>query len=84
MTRSLFLSFFIRMTVILAVVAVLAVGLVSHGWIAVAVCVPAAAAVGALLLVRPVRKDILELSRAAAAMPEQPAGGNFDQIPSDQ
>jgi len=72
MTRSLFLSFFIRMTIMLAVVAVLAVWLIPRGWIGVAACVLVGAAIGALLLVRPVRKDILDLRRAAAvaALPE--------------
>lgn len=86
MTRSLFLSFFVRMTIVLAAVAALAVWLIPRGWIGVAACVLAGAAISALLLVRPVRRNISELRSAAAALPEQPAGGinnryaDFDEL----
>ncbi|MBN9616180.1 MAG: histidine kinase [Acidobacteriales bacterium 59-55] len=86
MTRSLFLSFFVRMTIALAVVAALAVWLIPRGWIGIAVCVLAGAAISALLLVRPIRRNISELRSAAAALPEQPAGGvnnryaDFDEL----
>lgn len=86
MMRSLFLSFFVRMTIVLAAVAALAVWLIPRSWIGVAVCVLVGAAIGAFMFVRPVRRNILELRHAAAAMPEQSADAmsnryaDFDEL----
>lgn len=72
MTRSLFFSFFIRMTIALAFVALMRVWFTPHGWILGAVLVLGWAAINAFLLSRTVRQNITRLERATAGIPEQP------------
>jgi two-component system phosphate regulon sensor histidine kinase PhoR len=84
--RSLFLSFFIRMTIALAIVVPLCVWLAPHGWILAAVFLLGWAALSALLMTRSVGRDISVLGVSTAAIAELPVGavGNkyadFDEI----
>ena len=72
MTRSLFFSFFIRMTIALAFVAVMRVWFTPHGWILGTILVVAWAAINALLLTRSVRRNIILLETSTAGIPERP------------
>lgn len=69
MKRSLFLSFFLRMTIALAFVALLRVWLVPRGWILGVVLVLSWAALNAWLLARSVRHSITALEASTAAIP---------------
>ena len=74
MTRGLFFSFFLRMTIALAFVAVMRVWFAPNGWILGSILVVAWAAINAFLLSRSVRKNIVQLQVATAAIPDQPVG----------
>ena len=74
MTRGLFFSFFIRMTIALAFVALMRVWLTPNGWIFGAILVVAWAAINAFLLSRSVRRNIVQLEVATRAIPERPVG----------
>ena len=88
MRRSLFLSFFVRMTLALAIVVSLCVWLTPHGWILAAVFLLGWAALSALLMARSVGNDISALRTATAAIAKPPVSvvGNkyadFDEIGS--
>jgi two-component system, OmpR family, phosphate regulon sensor histidine kinase PhoR len=73
-TRGLFFSFFIRMTIALAFVALMRVWFTPNGWILGAVLVVAWAAINAFLLLRSVRRNIVQLEVATRAIPDQPVG----------
>ena len=72
MTRSLFVSFFVRMTIALGFVAVMRVWFTPHGWIPGILLVLAWAAINALLLVRSIRQNIAALQTSTAAIAERP------------
>ncbi|MBS1799132.1 MAG: PAS-domain containing protein [Acidobacteria bacterium] len=72
MSRSLFFSFFLRMTIALAFVALMRVWFTPRGWILGSVLVLLWAAINALLLSRSVRHSILPLETATASIPERP------------
>ena len=82
MTRGLFFSFFLRMTIALAFVAVMRVWFAPNGWILGSILVVAWAAINAFLLSRSVRKNIVQLQVATTAIPDQPVG-TFDHQYSD-
>jgi two-component system phosphate regulon sensor histidine kinase PhoR len=71
-TRTLFFSFFVRMTIALAFVAVMRVWFTPHGWIPGIILVIAWAAINALLLARSVRQNITQLENSTAAIAEHP------------
>jgi two-component system, OmpR family, phosphate regulon sensor histidine kinase PhoR len=81
-TRGLFFSFFIRMTIALAFVAAMRVWFTPNGWILGALLVLAWAAINAFLLSRSVRRNIVQLEVATTAIPERPVG-KFDHQYSD-
>jgi two-component system, OmpR family, phosphate regulon sensor histidine kinase PhoR len=81
-TRGLFFSFFLRMTIALAFVAVMRVWFTPNGWILGSILVVAWAAINAFLLSRSVRKNIVQLQVATTAIPDQPVG-TFDHQYSD-
>ena len=74
MTRGLFFSFFIRMTIALAFVALMKVWLAPQGWILGTALVLLWAAVNAFLLSRSVRRSIALLQTSTAAIAERPVG----------
>lgn len=74
MTRSLFSSFFIRITIALAFVAVMWIWLPPRGWVMGAVLVVLWAALNAFLLTRAVRKNIAQLQVSTEAIPERHVG----------
>ncbi len=86
MTRSLSLSFFVRMTIALALVALLFVWGVPRGWILAVAFILAWTGISAYLLARSVRQNILALRAAAATIPEQASGvkenrySDFDEL----
>ncbi|MEO8737053.1 MAG: ATP-binding protein [Edaphobacter sp.] len=86
MMRSLFLSFFVRMAIALAFVALLSVWLAPRGWILAAAFILVWAAISAYLLTRSVRQNISVLRASTAAIPQQPTGvvknrySEFDEI----
>jgi two-component system, OmpR family, phosphate regulon sensor histidine kinase PhoR len=67
--RSLFISFFLRMTIALAFVALMRVWLIPRGWILGVVLVLGWAAINAWLLTRSVRRNIKALEASTAAIP---------------
>jgi len=73
-TRSLFSSFFIRITIALAFVAVMWIWLPPRGWVMGAVLVVLWAALNAFLLTRAVRKNIAQLQVSTEAIPERHVG----------
>jgi two-component system phosphate regulon sensor histidine kinase PhoR len=73
-TRGLFFSFFIRMTIALAFVAMMKVWLAPWGWILGSILVLLWAAVNAFLLSRSVRRSIALLQTSTAAIAERPVG----------
>jgi two-component system, OmpR family, phosphate regulon sensor histidine kinase PhoR len=73
-TRSLFSSFFIRITIALAFVAVMWIWLPPRGWVMGAVLVVLWAALNAFLLTRAVRKNIAQLQASTEAIPERHVG----------
>lgn len=74
MSRSLFFSFFLRMTIALAFVALMRVWFTPRGWILGSVLVLLWAAINAFLFSRSVRRSILPLEVATTAIPERPVG----------
>ena len=76
MTRSLFYSFFVRMTIALALVALLRVLLriwfIPNGWILGAIFVLSWAALNALLLTQSVRRSVDELEKSTTAIARRP------------
>ena len=74
MTRSLFSSFFIRITIALAFVAIMWIWLPPRGWVMGAVLVVLWAALNAFLLTRAVRKNITQLQVSTEAIPERHVG----------
>lgn len=74
MKRSLFLSFFLRMTVALAFVALMRVWLFPRDWAFGAALVLGWAAINAWLLARAVRRNISLLEAATAAIPARQSG----------
>jgi two-component system phosphate regulon sensor histidine kinase PhoR len=70
--RSLFFSFFVRMTIALAFVAIMRVWFTPYGWLPGIVLVLAWAAINALLLARSVRQNITSLEACTAAIAERP------------
>jgi len=72
--RGLFFSFFIRITIALAFVAVLRLWLTPRGWILGTVLVLGWAAINAYLLARSVRRNIELLEASTAAIPERHVG----------
>jgi two-component system phosphate regulon sensor histidine kinase PhoR len=87
-TRGLFFSFFVRMTIALAVVGVMLVWLTPRGWILGSVLVVVWAAISAFLMARSVRKSIDLLESSTTAIPERmidavkPDYSDFDGLAS--
>jgi two-component system phosphate regulon sensor histidine kinase PhoR len=73
-TRGLFFSFFIRITIALALVAAMRIWFNPHGWVLEAVLVIAWAAINAFFLARSVRQNIARLQASTAAIPERHVG----------
>jgi len=73
-TRSLFFSFFVRMTIALAFVAVMRVWFTPNGWILGAILVVAWAALNAIMLARSVKQSIRLLETSTVGIPEKPVG----------
>jgi two-component system phosphate regulon sensor histidine kinase PhoR len=71
-TRTLFFSFFVRIIVALAFVALMRVWFTPWGWAPGIALVIAWAAINALLLTRSVRKNISSLQASTIAIPERP------------
>ena len=80
MVRSLFFSFFIRMTIALAFVAIMRVWFTPHGWLLGSLLVLAWAAINAYLLTRSVRQNIILLERSTVGIPERPVGAVHNQF----
>lgn len=85
MTRSLFLSFFARMAIAMALVALLCTWLVPRNWILAFLFIPAWAVVNALWFTRLIGRDVEGVRTSAAAIPEQPANSknrysDFDDL----
>jgi two-component system phosphate regulon sensor histidine kinase PhoR len=70
-TRGLFFSFFVRMTIALAFVALMRAWLTPRGWILGSILVVAWGAINAFLLTRSVRQSITSLQTSTAAIPER-------------
>ena len=70
-TRGLFFSFFLRMTIALAFVALMRVWLRPYGWVPGILLVVAWAALNAFLLTRSVRRNISALQTSTAAIAER-------------
>jgi two-component system, OmpR family, phosphate regulon sensor histidine kinase PhoR len=73
-TRGLFFSFFVRIAIALAFVALLRVWSVPYGWVIGVVLVVAWAGLNAFLLTRSVRQNIHLLQSSTAAIPERQVG----------
>ena len=86
MTRGLFFSFFIRITIALAFVAALRIWLMPRGWILGAGLVLLWAALNAFLLAHAVRRNIAQLQASTEAIPErhvgviEPAYSDFNKL----
>jgi two-component system phosphate regulon sensor histidine kinase PhoR len=84
--RGLFFSFFIRIAIALAFVAVLRIWFSPRGWMLEAVIVVGWAALSAYLLTRSVRQNIARLQASTAAIPErhvgviEPSYSDFDAL----
>lgn len=74
MKRGLFLSFFICITVALAVLALMGIWFPSRNWVLSIVFVIGWAAINAFLLARPVRRNIERLEASTKAIPERHVG----------
>lgn len=74
MTRSLFFSFFIRITIALAFVVAMRIWFNPRGWVIEAVLIIGWAAINAFLLARTVRQNIARLQASTAAIPERHVG----------
>lgn len=75
MTRGIFFSFFIRMMIAMAIVAILCLWLLPHGWVLAAAFILVWAAMNAFLFTRSLRKNVDLLDKSVTAIPEQPANG---------
>jgi Signal transduction histidine kinase len=73
-TRGLFFSFFVRMTIALAFVALMKVWFNPRGWILGSILVLLWAAVNAFLLSRSVRRNVALLQVSTASIAERPVG----------
>jgi two-component system phosphate regulon sensor histidine kinase PhoR len=73
-TRGLFFSFFIRITIALAFVAAMRIWFNPRGWIFDVVLIIGWAALNAFLLARSVRQNIARLQASTAAIPERHVG----------
>ena len=71
MTRSLFFSFFWRMAIALAFVALMRVWFTPRGWVIGSVLVVGWAAINAFLLTHSVLRSIMVLERSTTAIPER-------------
>jgi two-component system, OmpR family, phosphate regulon sensor histidine kinase PhoR len=86
LTRGLFFSFFIRITIALAFAVLLRVWFSPPGWVLGSVLVLAWAAVNALLIARSIRGSIALLQTATVSIPERnveafkPRYGDFDEL----
>jgi len=86
LTRGLFFSFFIRITIALAFVALLRVWFTPLGWVLGTALVVGWAAINAFLLVRAVRRSIALLQTSTMAIPErqvetfEPGYSDFDEL----
>jgi two-component system phosphate regulon sensor histidine kinase PhoR len=84
--RSLFLSFFIRIAIALAIVVGVCIWLAPHGRILIAVFLLGLAALSALLMTRLVGQDISALRSSTSAIAEQPVESvaneyaDFDEV----
>lgn len=74
MTKGLFFSIFVRMTIAMAFVALLRLWLTPRGWILGSVIVLLWAALNAFLLSRSVRRSIAPLETATRTIADEPAG----------
>lgn len=74
MTRGLFFSFFLRITIALAVVVAMRMWFNPRGWVLEVVLIVGWAALNAYLLARSVRQDILRLEQSTSAIPERHVG----------
>lgn len=74
MKQGLFLSFFIRIAIALAFVALMRVWFVPRGWVIGTILVIAWAALNAYLLTRSVRRNITVLQTSTVAIPERRIG----------
>ena len=74
MTRGLFFSFFIRITIALAFVAAMRVWFNPRGWVLDVVLILGWAALNAFFLARSVRQNIARLQASTAAIPERHVG----------
>jgi two-component system phosphate regulon sensor histidine kinase PhoR len=73
-TRGLFFSFFIRITIALAFVAAMRVWFNPRGWVLDVVLILGWAALNAFFLARSVRQNIARLQASTAAIPERHVG----------
>ncbi|HEX3967864.1 MAG TPA: ATP-binding protein [Edaphobacter sp.] len=74
MTRGLFFSFFIRITIALAFVVAMRLWFNPRGWVLDVVIVVVWAAINAYLLARSVRQNIARLQASTAVIPERHVG----------
>ena len=74
MTRGLFFSFFIRITIALAFVAAMRLWFNPRGWMFDVILIIGWAAINAFLLARSVRQNIARLQASTAAIPERHVG----------
>jgi two-component system phosphate regulon sensor histidine kinase PhoR len=70
-TRGLFFSFFLRMTIALALVALVGVWVGPRGWKLVGVFIVVWAAINAFLMARSVRRSVFVLESSTGAIPER-------------
>jgi two-component system phosphate regulon sensor histidine kinase PhoR len=70
-TRGLFFSFFVRMTIALALVGLVCVWASPRGWILVSVFIVVGAAINAFLMARSVRKSVVLLETSTNTIPER-------------
>jgi len=73
-TRGLFFSFFIRITIALALVALMRMWFTPRGWVLDGALVIGWAAINAFFLTRSVRQNITRLQASTAAIPERHVG----------
>ena len=74
MTRGLFFSFFVRITIALAFVAVMRIWFNPPGWVFDVAIIIGWAAINAFLLARSVRQNIVRLEQSTSAIPERHVG----------
>jgi len=85
-TRGLFFSFFIRITIALAFVVAMRIWFNPRGWVLEVVLIIGWAALNAFLLARSVRQNIARLQASTAAIPErhvgviEPSYSDFDAL----